>query len=90
LPLEVTTINDPAGVTIGIEKVPGLIEILGGKILPGDCDGNGRLTVNDAICALQMSVGLMAADSKKMDMDGDQQITSRDAAIILQQKLAQK
>lgn len=51
--------------------------------VPGDCDGDGKLTEIDALCALEISVGLRPA-SPNMDMDDSGAVTSRDAVIILQ------
>lgn len=52
-------------------------------ILNGDCDGSGVVNELDALCALEMSVGLrpprLFVDS---DKSGD--VTSRDAVLILQ------
>jgi hypothetical protein len=53
----------------------------------GDCDKDGRLTLMDARCALQMSVGNRTRDLL-LDMppaDGD--VTSRDATLIAQRAL---
>lgn len=49
----------------------------------GDCNADGRLNSADALCALQMSVGLKPADTQ-VDMDEDGQVTSSDARLILQ------
>lgn len=82
--LAVTTINNTGGATPSIDVINGQIHIVGADgMLPGDCDGDGALTAADAWCALRMSVKLMP-DKSNMDMDHDGQVTSRDAAIILQ------
>ncbi len=94
--LEVTTINDPGGTVLAIDRIHGFIEIVnadgsgtGGTgpgsngILPGDCVQDGILDERDAACALQMSVGLRP-ELPWMDMDGSGDVTSRDATIILQ------
>jgi len=88
LTLDVTTINNPDGAAPAIDLIYGEIVIVGPDgLAPGDCDGDGRQTVADAMCALEISVGLrppiMALD---LDVSGD--VTSRDAVLILQQALA--
>ena len=52
----------------------------------GDCDGDGKLTESDALCALEMSVGLRPV-RLSMDMDNSGDVNSRDAVIILQKAL---
>ena len=54
-----------------------------GSAVPGDADGDGVLTVADALEALKMSVGLIPEDLV-LDMDGDGSVTSSDARRILQ------
>jgi hypothetical protein len=89
LKLAVSTINDPAGATLRIDRIDGLIQIVDENgLLPGDCPtaANGRLDLDDALCALQMSVQLIPI-SLTMDMDKDGNVTSRDSTII-QQRVA--
>jgi hypothetical protein len=85
LSLAVTTINNPTGATLAIDRIPGEIVIVGpGVNTPGDCAGDGGpLTMFDAMCALQMSVKLIST-RLVMDMDNSGDVTSRDAAIIAQ------
>ena len=54
--------------------------------LQGDCDKDGKLTESDALCALEMSVGLRPVQLN-MDMDNSGNVTSRDAVIVLQRAL---
>ena len=66
------------------DLVDGEIVIEGpGQGVQGDCDGDGQLTIADAICALKMSVGLMPTDMN-LDITGDGQVTSGDARAIVQ------
>jgi hypothetical protein len=85
LSLAVTTINNPTGATLAIDRIPGEIVIVGpGVLTPGDCAGDGGpLTMFDAMCALQMSVKLIST-RLVMDLDRSGDVTSRDAAIIAQ------
>ena len=61
------------------------------EIIPGDADGDGKLTSADARLALRASVGLKeAGDVEKdsaaylaCDVDGDGKVTSADARLIL-------
>ena len=53
----------------------------------GDADGNGEITITDALVALQCAVGLRQPDeqqTKIIDVDGDNEITVTDALFILQ------
>ena len=50
--------------------------------LPGDGNGDGLCTEVDALMALQMAVGKLAADLN-LDVDQDGQVSERDALIIL-------
>lgn len=54
-----------------------------GQGVQGDCDGDGQLSIADAICAMKMSVGLMPTN-KNLDITGDGQVTSGDARVIIQ------
>lgn len=91
LTVNVTTINAPDGAVLSPVTVNGEIEIVGpdgGRV--GDCDGDGQLRENDALCALQISVQLLDAPPAlrtALDLDVDRAVTSRDAAIILQRAL---
>jgi hypothetical protein len=84
LHLEVTTINNPGGTVLPIDKISGSIEILspdGWTV--GDCDGDGNLTAIDARCALEVSVNLRPTIAR-LDIDNSGDTTSRDATLILQ------
>ena len=84
LTLAASKVQDPGGTSLPIRLIHGEIIIEGaGRGVRGDCDGDGQLTVADAICALKMAVELMPVDSN-MDIDGDGQVTSGDAREILQ------
>ena len=87
LTLAVTTINNTGGAIPAIDLIHGEILIVGpGGGIPGDCDGDGVMSTADAWCALQMSVGNMP-EKIHMDMDKDGKVTSRDATLILQQRV---
>lgn len=58
----------------------------GGASLPGDADGNGSVTIADAILTLRFSMGLIdenALDTAAADMDGNGSVTIADAISIL-------
>lgn len=55
----------------------------------GDCDGDGALTEVDALCALEMSVQLRPS-RPLMDVDASNDVTSRDAVIILQRAIGKQ
>ncbi len=86
LHLEVQIINNPGGTLLTIARIDGSITIVGPDgLVPGDFDCDGVLTTVDAKCALDMSVKLIP-EKLNMDLDGDGQVTSRDATIILQRR----
>jgi hypothetical protein len=83
LHLEITTVNNPGGAKLTVARVDGWVRIVDKSgLTPGDCNGDGTVTLFDGMCALKMSVQLIPVQSQ-LDMDGDGQVTSRDAVIIL-------
>lgn len=87
LTLAVTAINDPSGGVPAIDRIHGEIVIVGPEgLVPGDCEGDGRLTESDALCALEMSVQLKPPRSV-LDIDANGEVTSRDATLILQRAI---
>ena len=82
LTLAVTDIDDAKGNDLAIKLIHGEIKIAS-AILPGDCDGDGVLSVADAICALKMSVELMPVNMN-LDVNNDGKVTSGDAREIMQ------
>ncbi|MBL7062025.1 MAG: hypothetical protein ISS54_04745 [Dehalococcoidia bacterium] len=73
--------TDTSGATLSVELVHGELTIR--QRQRGDCDGDGRITVLDALCPLKMYVKLMAEDLI-LDMDGDGRVTPEDARRILE------
>ncbi|MBO4583880.1 MAG: tyrosine-protein phosphatase [Clostridia bacterium] len=56
------------------------------KVTPGDADGDGEVTVTDALAALRAALGLAELDNdsfRAADVDGDGAITVSDALRIL-------
>ncbi|MBQ5487874.1 MAG: hypothetical protein IIT70_03345, partial [Clostridia bacterium] len=56
------------------------------QILPGDVDGDGEVTVADALLALRSSMGLIELDNAQWaaaNVDGDEEVTVADALLIL-------
>ena len=63
---------------------------IGGRVLYGDTDGSGDISVTDALLALQGSVGkigLTDDQAAAADVDGDGKITVTDALLILQKSV---
>ena len=53
--IEVTTVDNPEGSTLSIQRIDGSVTIVGSDgHVPGDCDGDGMILVADAMCALKM------------------------------------
>lgn len=83
LRLVVTTVSGADDGRPAILTIDGKLVIIASKDqVPGDFDGDGRLTANDALNALRMSVGLIP-ENLVCDMDSDRQVTSTDARLIL-------
>jgi len=87
LTLAVSTINQPAGRIPTIAVIHGSITIAG--MLQGDCDGDGKLSAIDALCALEMSVKLIPV-KMVLDIDRTGDVTSRDSTLILQGIIREK
>ena len=81
LTLAVTTINQPGGSSPPIRLRHGSITIRSSEI--SDCDGDGKITASDALCALEMSARLIPL-RMLLDADRSGDVTSRDAAVTLQ------
>jgi len=81
--MEVAIASSATGESPPLSIMNGEITLSGEtKGLPGDVDGDGRLTARDAMSALRMSVGKQA-ENPAADMDRDGKITARDATLIL-------
>lgn len=72
--------TDAEGAPLSINLVDGELTIE--KHVIGDCNRDNKITVVDALCALQMYVGLRDVDLI-MDMDEDGRVTTEDARRIL-------
>ena len=58
--------------------------------IPGDVDGNGSVTVSDAIMALRCAMGIMTLTPEQFaraDMDGSGTVTVSDAIMILRKAM---
>lgn len=65
-----------------IQTNDGLFNVITIEESLGDCNGDGKYTAMDALCALQMSVEKIP-ERPDMDMNGDGSVTSFDARKIL-------
>ena len=66
------------------EAAAALVEADG--FMKGDADGDGEITVSDALCALRFAARLAEADERDLlvcDVDGDGEITVSDALTVL-------
>ena len=77
--LSANRVGDAA--VMSIEPEDGIFRVFG-----GDCNGDGEITVVDALCALQMAVGKREVDLL-MDVNGDGKVSSIDARMILRYSL---
>ncbi|MDR1629241.1 MAG: dockerin type I domain-containing protein [Oscillospiraceae bacterium] len=74
--------NDGVGNTIGESQIPPPSK----DFLPGDVDGDGKVTAADSRLALRASAKLetlSAAQKKAADINGDGKITAEDSRLIL-------
>ena len=78
--------TDGSKITVGVN--PGKFTV-GSSPVKGDCDGDGKLTVKDALAALQISVGKMALDMC-YDYNGDGKVNSADARDMLKAIVGKK
>jgi len=84
LTVSVTAINQPDGTEPAIDRIHGAVIITDENgLVPGDCNGDGDLDAFDAVCALEISVGLRPVQLN-LDLDASGDVTSRDATLILQ------
>jgi len=82
--LKVTSINDPEGKVLPIDRIPGLVNIIPvEELVPGDGNYDRCLEGVDAMQALKMSVDLIP-EKKNLDVVGNDGVNSRDAVVILQ------
>ena len=73
--------TDTSGAPLSFRLVNGELTIIEELIL-GDCNRDRKITVVDALCALQMYVGLRDVDMV-MDVDNDGRVTAEDARRIM-------
>lgn len=69
-----------------LDGVVFIARFTGSAALPGDADGNGSVTIADAILALRYAMGLIdggALDTEAADMDGTGEVTVADAVAIM-------
>jgi hypothetical protein len=71
--------NDRA---VQLQVIDGLFTVLE-EFIPGDYNGDRRLTSLDALAALRMSIGKLEVDLR-LDVDNDGRVTAQDARWILQ------
>jgi len=74
--------TDAGGVSLAISQDNGVLTIVS-EGLPGNCDGDEKITEADALCALKMYVGLRDVELN-MDMNNDNSVTPEDARRILE------
>ena len=77
----VTTAGKTDGTEISVSVNHGEFRV-GTSQIKGNCDGDGELTVKDALVAIQMSVVKLAVDMC-CDYNGDGKVDSSDAREIL-------
>jgi len=84
-PLEIVSLSANRAADLAAMDIPtqdGLFTVLGVEQGMGDCNGDGKITAADALCALQMAVGKRAEDLV-MDVSEDGKVSSVDARKIL-------
>ena len=73
-------LTERMGQSIALALVDGSLIV--GQSIPGDGNGDGRITALDALIALRMFVQISPEDLV-MDLDGDGRVTPQDARQIL-------
>ncbi len=84
----VTTASKTDGSKLSVSVNPGKFTV-GSSPVKGDCDGDGELTVKDALAALQMSVEKRAVDIC-YDYNDDGKVNSADARDMLKAIVGKK
>lgn len=72
----------------GVLSMTALID--GAEFIPGDADGDGAVTVADALSVLRLSMGLVDAsglNEAAADMDGDGSVSVADALLTLRKAI---
>ena len=68
-----------------LQVIPHLEDISISEIIPGDANGNGSVTIADAILTMRRAldiIGDSAVIFENADMDGDGSITAADAIMV--------
>jgi hypothetical protein len=81
LTLRVTKIDTTANAVPKIKLIHGEIEIVKAK-KKGDVDNDDKITLADAMLALQMSIKLIP-EKLEADVDGSGSVTSKDARLLI-------
>ena len=77
--MSVSAIKQPDGTEPAIDRIHGTVIITDENgLVPGDCNGDGDLDAFDAVCALEISVGLRPGQLN-LDLDSNGEATSAGA-----------
>ena len=83
------TISFEANKAEGLPTSPLFLELPKGEaqFLTGDADGDGRITINDAVLTINATFGTDPTGFNRIaaDMDGDGRVTINDAILIINQ-----
>ena len=72
---------------VGYPSVPQIFDVSADNVLLGDADGDGRITINDAVLTISATFGTDPVGFVRVaaDMDGDGRVTINDAILIINQ-----
>jgi len=85
--VENTSVSFVANSVQGLPSEPFVLDFT--PFMPGDADGDGEITVNDVVMAINASLGNPPANfiAAAADMDGDGEITVNDIVMLIQLSL---
>ena len=72
---------------VGYPSAPQIFDVSADNVLLGDADGDGRITINDAVLTISATFGTDPVGFVRVaaDMDGDGRVTINDAILIINQ-----
>ena len=73
--------------SIGLPSSPFVLTVVESTVTSGDVDGDGRITINDAVLTINATFGTdpEGFNRNAADMDGDGRVTINDAILIINQ-----
>lgn len=86
VPIKGMSVSFVSATAVGYPSEPTMFD-LSVDLIQGDVDGDGRITINDAVLTINATFGTDPAGFSRAaaDMDGDGRVTINDAILIINQ-----